>query len=332
MLSLDSSKSLSVIRRQKFNLSVERLFQEITDKLNGDKSDASLMDGYVFERLISVHQQLLGSIRSKELVHSFMEILVRLKWSLAHRVDSSMSSFCVASSRSVEHSSVSFHSDIDALIARCGFTKTETTSIHDWNQHFNFLRLNQQESFQLSLNKLVDDLKDNEERIETATLLVFEATKHRSSYDRNQLRAIERTTSSIVGLSRDQERIDVPKWFIPRYEVEVGSRISAGSFGAVHHGKWLDATVAVKCLFRSDRKLFLCEANIWSTLNHPNVVKLYGAYHVGKTSTRSQDEPINRTDRRPFFVGEYASEGTLNEYLKQWEVQHKSRSDVWRCV
>ncbi|ETM42158.1 TKL protein kinase [Phytophthora nicotianae] len=139
--------------------------------------------------------------------------------------------------------------------------------------------------------------------------------------------AIERTASSIVGLSRQS-----PKWFIPRYEVEIGSRISAGSFGAVHHGKWLNASVAVKCLFRSDRKLFLREANIWFSLNHPNVIKLYGACHVGKTSTRSLDEPVNRTEQRPFFVCEYASEGTLNEYLKKWEVEHKSRSDAWRCL
>ncbi|KAL3672851.1 hypothetical protein V7S43_002153 [Phytophthora oleae] len=317
----------------KFNSSVEKLLQEITDSLNGEESDSNLMDGYVFERLTSVHQQLLGSICSKELIRSLMEILVRFKTSLIHRADNSVSSFCVASSRSVEHSNISFHGEIDALVARCGFTKTATTSIHDWNQHCNFLRLNQQESFQLALDKLVDSLDDEEERIEAATLLVFEATKHRSSYDRNQLRAIEHTATSIVGLSGDQGRIAVPRWFIPRYEVEIDSQISAGSFGAVHHGKWLNASVAVKCLFRSDQKPFLREANIWFTLNHPNIVKLYGACHVGKTvTTRSLDEPTNRTDRRPFFVCEFASEGTLNEYLKKWEIEHKSRSDVWRCL
>ncbi|KAK1940659.1 Tyrosine-protein kinase STK [Phytophthora citrophthora] len=317
----------------KFHLSVEKLLQEITDNLDGDESASKLMDGYVFERLMSVHQQLLGTICSKELIRSFVEILVRFKASLIHRAANSVSSFCVASSRSVEYSNISFHGEIDALVARCGFIKSATTSIHDWNQHCNFLRLNQQGSFQLALDKLMDGLDDEEGRIEAATLLVFEATKHRSSYDRNQLRAIERTATSIVGLSGDQGSIAVPKWFIPRYEVEIDSQISAGSFGAVHHGKWLNATVAVKCLFRSDQKLFLREANIWFTLNHPNIVKLYGACHVGKiVTTRSLDEPTNRTDRRPFFVCEFASEGTLNEYLKKWEIEHKSRSDVWRCL
>ncbi|KAL4147435.1 hypothetical protein PRNP1_011191 [Phytophthora ramorum] len=316
----------------KFKVSTESVLHEITRKLNEDESEATAMDSYVSERLLSVHQQLLGSICAIETIRSFMEILLRFKWSLIHRAESSISSFCVASSRSVEHSSVSFHGEIDALVARCGFTKTAGTSIHDWNQHCSFLRLNQQESFQLELDNLVDGLGNEEERIEVATLLVFESTKHRSSYDCNQLLAIEHTAASIAGLSC-QQRIVVPKWFIPRYEVEIDSRISAGSFGAVHHGKWLNATVAIKCLFRSDPKLFLREANIWFTLNHPNVVKLYGACHVGQSiTTRSLDEPANQTDRRPFFVCEYASEGTLNEYLSKWDIQHKSRSDAWRCL
>ncbi|KAG6614305.1 TKL protein kinase [Phytophthora cinnamomi] len=317
---------------QGLDQSVESLFQEITRKLNGDESEATLMDGYVFERLVCVHQQLLGSILAKELVRSFMEIILRFKWSLIRRADSSVPSFCIASSRSVEYRSASFHTEIDALITRCGFTKTATTSIHDWNQHFNFLRLNQQESFQSALDSLINDLGE-EEKVEAATLLVFEATKHRSSYDRNQLLAIERTAASIAGLPGGQERIVLPKWFIPCYEVEVSSQISSGSFGSVHHGKWLNATVAVKCLFQSDRKLFMREANIWFSLNHPNVVKLYGACHVGKSSSpRILDEPENQTGRRPFFVCEYASEGTLNEYLKKWEIKHKSRSNAWKCL
>ncbi|GMF44055.1 unnamed protein product [Phytophthora lilii] len=317
----------------KLNLSVDALLQEITDSLHGGENDATLMDSYVFERLINVHQQLVDTICAKDLIHSFMEILTRFKHSLIRRTDSNISSFCVASSRSVDHSSVSFHAEIDALVTRCGLTKTVSTSIHDWNQHCNFLRLNQPQSFQLDLDKLADNLGDDEERIEAATLLVFEATNHRSSYDRNELRAIERTATRIVGLSEDQHRIAVPKWFIPRYEIEIGSQISAGSFGAVHHGKWLNATVAVKCLFQSDRNLFLREANIWFTLNHPNVVKLYGACHVGKSATvRTLDEPANQEDRRPFFVCEYASEGTLNEYLKRLEIKHNSHPDVWRCL
>lgn len=213
------------------NQSVGSLLEEITDTLNRDNGNATLMDGYVFERILSVHQQLLGSICAKDVVRSFVEILMRFQASLVHRADSSVSSFCVASSRSVEHTSASFHAEIDALISRCGFTKSETTSIHDWKQHCNFLRLNQQESFQTALDSLVDDLGEEEERVEAATLLVFEATKHRSSYDRHQLRAIERTAASIAGLSDDQERIVVPKWFIRGTKSRSAPRSARGLSG-----------------------------------------------------------------------------------------------------
>ncbi|OWZ20086.1 LOW QUALITY PROTEIN: TKL protein kinase [Phytophthora megakarya] len=150
-----------------FNLTVKLLFQDITDQLREDENISTLMDGYVFDRLMSVHQQLLGTICAKELIHSFMKILARFKSSLVHRADNSVLSFCVKSFPSVEHSSLSFHGEIDALVARCSFTKTATTSIHDWIQHCNFLRLNQQESFQLALDKLGDELVDDEEKLLT---------------------------------------------------------------------------------------------------------------------------------------------------------------------
>ncbi|GMF55877.1 unnamed protein product [Phytophthora fragariaefolia] len=315
------------------NQSVGSLFEEITDRFNSNEGETTLMDGYVLERLVSVHQQLLSSICTENLLRSFIEIIVRFKQCLVRRAESNISSFCVALSRSIEHISVSFHAEIDDLVARCGFAKTETTSTHDWKRHCNFLRLNQHESFQVALEGLVSDLGEEEERIEAATLLVFEATKHRCSYDCDQLRAIESTAANIVGIPGDQKHIVVPKWFIPRYEVDVGTQISTGSFAAVHHGKWLNATVAIKCLFQSDRKLFMREANIWFTLNHPNIVKLYGACHVGKCITsRSLDEPEKQANRRPFFVCEYASEGTLNDYLKKSEIRHKSGPNVWKCL
>ncbi|KAG7396836.1 Leucine-rich repeat serine/threonine-protein kinase 2 [Phytophthora boehmeriae] len=315
----------------KSKCSATSLFQEINDIFDEDESEGTKMDAYILERLLNVHQKLLGFTHSRELIHSFIEIIVRFKRSLARRGYSSLSSFCVASSRSLKLSSLSFHGEIDALLSRFGLTIS--TPSQDWKPHCDYVRQTQQESFQSALDDLVDGLEDDEERVEAATLLVFEATNHRSSYDQNQLRAIQCTATTIVECHGEQEHIAIPKWFIPRYEIAVGSQISAGSFGAVHHGKWLNATVAVKCLFRSDRKLFLHEANIWFALNHPHVVKLFGACHVGKVFTaRSLDEPTNHADRRPFFVCEYASEGTLNEYIKRQQGEIKSRLNIWGCL
>lgn len=46
--------------------------------------------------------------------------------------------------------------------------------------------------------------------------------------------------------------------------------------------------------------MFMREVDIWFALSHPHVVRLFGACHVG----------------RPFFLCEYASNGSLDKYLE----------------
>lgn len=58
--------------------------------------------------------------------------------------------------------------------------------------------------------------------------------------------------------------------------------------------------------------MFLKEVDIWSSLQHPHIVKLFGACHVGN----------------PFFVCEYASNGNLPDYLYYPENQDKT----WKCL
>ncbi|EGZ30613.1 hypothetical protein PHYSODRAFT_378116, partial [Phytophthora sojae] len=53
---------------------------------------------------------------------------------------------------------------------------------------------------------------------------------------------------------------------------------------------------------------FLREVDIWFGFSHPHVVRLFGACHVG----------------RPFFVCEYATNGTLVRYLR------KHPNDLWQ--
>lgn len=83
--------------------------------------------------------------------------------------------------------------------------------------------------------------------------------------------------------------------------------IGEGAFGAVYKGMWLDTPVVIKFMgYEEDRgksgtRLFLHEVNVWHQLNHPHIVKLYGASHVGKR----------------YFVCEYASCGSLPDFLKR---------------
>lgn len=78
----------------------------------------------------------------------------------------------------------------------------------------------------------------------------------------------------------------------------------------------MGTSVAVKSvIFHNDvgnRQIFMKEVDIWSSLQHPHVVKLFCACHVGN----------------PSFVCELASKGNLPDYLDRPENHHKT----WKCL
>lgn len=108
--------------------------------------------------------------------------------------------------------------------------------------------------------------------------------------------------------------------FIPRSEVELGDQIGAGGFASVYRGKWLHSDVAIKVMNVDGdgryRDNFLREAKLWASLcSHPNVATLFGANHA---------------DSPPFFVCEYASGGTLNEWLQARDTTDMSA--IWKLL
>ncbi|EGZ13640.1 hypothetical protein PHYSODRAFT_406659, partial [Phytophthora sojae] len=120
-----------------------------------------------------------------------------------------------------------------------------------------------------------------------------------------------------------------PEWFIPWYEliIDKWSKLGSGGFGSVYQGTWLDSDVVVKLVGVKTQitpeqrakatTTFRREADIWFGLNHPHVIRLFGACHVG----------------RPFFVCEYATNGTLVSYLQKhpdqlWTKLHEAALGV----
>lgn len=84
----------------------------------------------------------------------------------------------------------------------------------------------------------------------------------------------------------------------------------------MYEGEWLDTDVVVKQVLldqaqQENREQFRREAELWFSLNHPNLIKLYGAYHQGQ----------------PFFVCEPARHGTLASYIKG-----ESRRTIWLAI
>lgn len=54
--------------------------------------------------------------------------------------------------------------------------------------------------------------------------------------------------------------------------------VGKGSFGVVYRGRWRNNYVAVKHIdTEAERKAFTVEVRQLSRVNHPNIVKLYGA-------------------------------------------------------
>ncbi|KAJ8533222.1 hypothetical protein ON010_g14032 [Phytophthora cinnamomi] len=133
-----------------------------------------------------------------------------------------------------------------------------------------------------------------------------------------------------------------PQWFIPWYELLVGEwdYLREVEFGRVHRAKWHDADVVIKRAVLADTPdsdstlsvkdslldtpsasqdqrnaiqqseelaAFRHEVDIWFGLNHPHVIRLFGACHVGT----------------PFFVCEYAPNGTMVSYLR------KHPDEIW---
>ncbi|XP_031812239.1 proto-oncogene tyrosine-protein kinase receptor Ret [Sarcophilus harrisii] len=104
-----------------------------------------------------------------------------------------------------------------------------------------------------------------------------------------------------------------PKWEFPRKNLVLGKTLGEGEFGKVVKatafrlkGKAGYTTVAVKMLKEnaspSELKDLLSEFNLLKQVNHPHVIKLYGAC--------SQDGPL-------YLIVEYAKYGSLRSFLRE---------------
>ncbi|KAE8982995.1 hypothetical protein PR003_g24808 [Phytophthora rubi] len=108
------------------------------------------------------------------------------------------------------------------------------------------------------------------------------------------------------------------RWLLPTDEVQLLKRIAHGAFGAAYWGKWLDTDVVVKKVLTNqhesrNRQQFRHEVELWFSLNHANVIKLYGACH--------------ENNKQPVFVCEQAIHGTLSSFLKD-----KPTEEIWGAL
>lgn len=130
----------------------------------------------------------------------------------------------------------------------------------------------------------------------------------RQQWELEQHSQVRRIVSTV---SCEQPSLEepTPEWFWPPYTITKSSLylLGSGGFGQAYAGRWLDTLVVVKrvvILNECDRAQFQHEVNLWFQLNHPHVIQLFGACHVGDD---------------PFFVCEHATNGRLDRYLERDE-------------
>ncbi|KUF84097.1 Cell division control protein 7 [Phytophthora nicotianae] len=245
----------------------------------------------VYNRLLDVYEQL-AAVKDPlplTLVEDYGSILWRFYLRLDKQAEgdySSVATLCAANT--MANRNYGLHHDIDRLILSTKYLQNNAL-IHHWQPDWQQTLQCQQETLQKCMENPEEYMVQAKiNKTEAITLLQYETMNH----------------------------TNVPRWFIPAYQIELGQHLAEGSFGAVYLGKWFNTDVVVKQVLtnqadQENRRQFYHEVNLWASLNHDNLIKLYGAWHEGQ----------------PFFVCERADEGTLIKYSEE----HRE-FPTWRAI
>ncbi|KAG6963452.1 hypothetical protein JG688_00008137 [Phytophthora aleatoria] len=271
------------------------------------------MDRSVFDRLRDVYAQLESA---GELPGILVEDFSLLVWDFFKKFDENLSSSSVSiqiASQSVAGQNYHFHHQIDHLVHSFPPLQGQHT-VHRWQPTWDKAKTSQRDEF-LKLLKSPSTFLQRTKRPEDIAMLRFEAQTRAGAYAPD---VVEAMNTVLREAKRHGVRgADViPKWFIPSYLVELEDRIGSGGVAFVNLGKWFGTDVVVKRLkpmaVDENRRIqFRREADLWFTLNHSNLIKLYGACYEGP---------------QPFFVCERATRQTLTDYLKP---ENGRRRELW---
>lgn len=297
-----------------------------------------------FEELKTLFQKLQADTYCAPIFRKFDQLLIDFHDVLVEHTSAGQARILrVSTTRATSHRGRIFYQRMGLLWR---MLDNSTRGVRERERRWSKQRDRQIECFVAEMSKvrpILNELKCVEERSSFLGFLKEEATIHSAKYTDGQLHDMKRAYEDIAsGMELDELTAMVPEWFIPWYELrrdQSSSLLGKGGFGTVHRAKWLNSDVVVKQMLlagdteaqlpgshlvswisasdvsakapivedsamRAARtaatKMFEREVNIWFGLNHPHVVRLFGACHVGV----------------PFFVCEYAANGTLVEYLR----------------
>ncbi|KAJ8546655.1 hypothetical protein ON010_g11580 [Phytophthora cinnamomi] len=159
-------------------------------------------------------------------------------------------------------------------------------------------------------------------RMEALLTLKFEVEKRNGRHKEGDMTRMKSFMGEIEKVSR-MTNTALPSWFVPDHEVEVQSEpFARGSLGSVYHGEWGEETNVVVKRFGVDEEVL--EEGVWAKiekdmhllfqLEHPNIVKVVGASHVGSP---------------PFLIYKDAVNGNLRSFLARSE---NNKRHMWRLL
>ncbi|KAF1328143.1 Tkl protein kinase, partial [Globisporangium splendens] len=283
--------------------------------------EAKDMCEHVLERLQAIADEV-DKLPSRPTLHAitrYMEILKSYHGFLEHNA-SKRAVMRLIHNRVIVSENRQVHTTIDKLIGGLNIPE-DSTVLQGWRERFEGFQRAQQSAFEaMSKNRvrLRDNMPDAQTQSEALSLLLFEFKKMAHvGYTEAELKILHDAFAQVAQFSKNKVSA-VETWFLPPYEISYEETPFAwGAFGTVHHAKYLGSEAVVKRVqiaSEHERAMFVKEANAWfDSSRHPNVVKLFGAYHVGT---------------QPFFVCEYAANGNLADYLYRDE----NRCRTWKML
>ncbi|GMF29994.1 unnamed protein product [Phytophthora fragariaefolia] len=310
-----------------------------------------------FQQLKKIHKHLRMSTHNTALYARFYELLIDL-YQIANMSPDQARMMRLSSTRATTNSLYALQWRIKSLLASLGvslnvMTKPEAGREKQRTEMASFFASGVSDTI-----LLLNNLKSEEERSAFLRAIKAEIEDHPNKYTLDQLEAMKKAYEDITAkLDGDDLSELAPEWFIPWYELVVDewNCLGEGGFGSVNRAKWLDSEVVVKRVTLAGSRsantssafdlsesdffasadpsasqvesdaikrtkalaMFRREVDIWFGFSHPHVVRLFGACHVG----------------RPFFVCEFATNGTLVRYLREnphelWSKLHEAALGV----
>ncbi|KAF1787571.1 hypothetical protein PC129_g9826 [Phytophthora cactorum] len=228
-------------------------------------------------------------------------------------------------------------------VVEFGGLKTEKEGTSTWQTQL--LKDREKEEQELSLRAAKNTLPFARnmlphEPMEALTLLKYEIDYFKPGNTVKHVASMKKVFFSVVRSSNGRVA-KIPDWYIPPYTMNYSrEKGMQGSVGTAHRGVWIDRkpadgkkpekddeggeqppktydVVVKRLIIHADAiDFFRREVEIWFAMDHPNVLKLYGASHCSRPS---------------LLVCEDAANGSLVSYLaRQLKSNTFDQSSVWR--